>query len=291
VIISNSEFSKGRKMPDKVTLAAIAAAVVAFLALSAGSAQAGTITVGPGGGYDFTSIQAAINAAGLGDTVIVAPGRYYENINFNGKSIIVTSTNPNDPAIVADTIIDAGGSGNVVTFANREGPETVLAGFTVTGGHATGGFPTGYGGGIHCCEAEPTITNCIVYGNSASTGGGMYCADGSPKLLSCTFSGNSASVSGGGIFTHYDSFPTLINSTFSGNSAGVGGGIDVFYGCPIVLINCTFSNNTASDNGGGICISDHSLFGGGGPSILTNCTFSGNTASGNGGAIYCSEAA
>ncbi|MHC4648848.1 MAG: PKD domain-containing protein, partial [Planctomycetota bacterium] len=168
---------------------------------------------------------------------------------------------------------------------------TVLTGFTVTGGYVTGGFPTGYGGGIHCSEAEPTITNCIVYGNSASTGGGMYCADGSPKLLSCTFSGNSASISGGGIFTHYDSFPTLINSTFSGNSAGIGGGIDVFYGCPIVLINCTFSNNTATDNGGGICISDHSLFGGGGPSILTNCTFSGNTASGNGGAIYCSEAA
>ncbi|MHC4497784.1 MAG: right-handed parallel beta-helix repeat-containing protein [Planctomycetota bacterium] len=275
-------------MPDKVTLAGIVAVVMAFGVVAAGSAQGGTITVGPGGGYDFSSITSAINAAGTGDTVIVYPHTYYENINFLGKNITLISTDPNDPAA---TIIDAGGSGSVVTFTNREGLSTVLTGFTVTGGYVTGGFPTGYGGGIQCIDAEPTITNCIIYGNSASSGGGMYCESASPKVVSCTFSGNSARQ-GGGMFVHASSYPTVLNSTFSGNSADIdGGGINVWYGYPIVLANCTFSNNTAKGgNGGAICIFKSSTFEESYPgrSTITNCTFSGNTAnSGVGGGIYC----
>ena len=124
-------------MTDKTRLVGIVAAVMAFLALSAGSAQGGTITVGPGGGYDFTSIQAAIDAAGTGDTVIVYPHTYYENIYFLGKAITVKSINPQDPNIVAGTVIDAGGSGSAVTFENGEGPDAVITGFTITGGLGT----------------------------------------------------------------------------------------------------------------------------------------------------------
>jgi len=275
--------AKRMKKPSFLTLALV-------LVLLIGPQASATTRSVPG---DYPNIQAAINAAVPGDRVIVSPGTYNENINFNGKSITVTSTDPNNPAIVADTIIDAGGSGSVVTFANREGLSAVLTGFTVTGGYVTGGFPTGCGGGIQCIDAEPTITNCIIYGNTAHVGGGMYCESASPKVVSCTFSSNSA-YSGGGMFVHASRYPTVLNSTFSGNSADTdGGGINVFYGYPIVLANCTFSNNTAKrGNGGGIYIVNSSSFSKSYPgcSIITNCTFSGNTAnSGVGGGIYCSR--
>ena len=59
----------------------------------------------------YCSIQTAINAAVNGDEVIVAEGVYFENINFNGKAITLRSTDPLNPAVVAATIINGGGSG------------------------------------------------------------------------------------------------------------------------------------------------------------------------------------
>ena len=63
------------------------------------------------------TIQNAIDNASDGDTVIVYPETYFENININGKNIIVSGTDPNSPATVADTIINGGGDGPVATFA------------------------------------------------------------------------------------------------------------------------------------------------------------------------------
>src|SRR5580658_9143730 len=76
------------------------------------------------------TIQAGINAAVNGDTVLVAPGTYFENINFNGKAITVTSSG--GPAA---TIID--GSRNlspVTTFSPNETSNAVISGFTLQNG-------------------------------------------------------------------------------------------------------------------------------------------------------------
>ena len=102
----------------------------------------------------YDTIQEAINAAVNGDVVIVQPGRYCENINFNGKAITVRSSDPDDSSIVEDTIIDANGVGSVVTFANSESDSSILAGFTITNGHGyTDEYGTEFGGRIY----EPKI--------------------------------------------------------------------------------------------------------------------------------------
>ena len=67
---------------------------------------------------DANSIQKAINLADTGDTIAVEQGRYRENINFNNKNIVLKSTNPDNPGIAANTIIDGNGAGSVVTFSS-----------------------------------------------------------------------------------------------------------------------------------------------------------------------------
>ena len=114
---------------------------------------------------DQGTIQAAINAAVSGqDEVVVSPGTYLEAINFNGKAITLRSAS-GDPA---DTIIDGGGSGTVVTCDSGETSTTVLDGFTITNGSAT------YGGGMYNNNSSPTVSNCTFSGNTSTyEGGGM----------------------------------------------------------------------------------------------------------------------
>lgn len=45
-----------------------------------------TITMGQGGGYDYSKIQDAIDSASIGDEIIVYPGRYVERIHLKGKN-------------------------------------------------------------------------------------------------------------------------------------------------------------------------------------------------------------
>ena len=96
-----------------------------FLLVMAGLAQARTITVGPGPGYDFNSIQPAIDDSNDGDTIIVQPGVYLEYVRFRGKNITLTSTNPYDFNIVTSTSISS------IGFLGTEDPNCTLSGFKI----------------------------------------------------------------------------------------------------------------------------------------------------------------
>ncbi|MHC4622178.1 MAG: right-handed parallel beta-helix repeat-containing protein, partial [Planctomycetota bacterium] len=215
-----------------------------FLALSAGLAQGGTITVGPGGGYDFSSVQAAINAAGWHDTVIVYPHTYYENIDFLGKAITVKSINPQDPNIVAGTVIDAGGLGSVVTFRNGEGPDAVITGFTITGGGdgTKVSYYMYYGSGICCYYASPTITRNVISGNIGlnddgeiinTWGGGIGCVSSNAIIARNVIKENEAYL-GGGIYIQDEgdvgANVTITNNVITGNESSEGAGIGVLSG-------------------------------------------------------------
>jgi hypothetical protein len=145
----------------------------AFLLAMMSIAPARIITIDDDGPADFDNIQAAIDDATHGDVVIVSPGTYTgagnRDILFKAKAITVRSIDPNDPNIVAATIIDCNGTEEEphrgFYFNAGEEANSVLVGLTITNGFVT------YGGAI-CCEASrPTITNCTLVANSAFFGG------------------------------------------------------------------------------------------------------------------------
>jgi hypothetical protein len=118
---------------------------------------------------DYPAIQQAIQASNNGDVVVVGPGTYFETINFLGKNITVTGTDPNDPDVVAATIINGSRKGSVVTFDTGETSEAVLTGFTITGGYGTAVSEIGsyifWGAGVFCFGSSPTIRSNIITDN------------------------------------------------------------------------------------------------------------------------------
>jgi len=215
------------------------------------------ITVALDGRGDFTSIQAAIYSARNGDVIIVHPGIYYENIDLLGKAITVKSIDPNDPNVVATTIIDGNNAGSdyvlsdftmktgsVVTFNYQEGPNSVLSGFTVQNGKTSL-----EGGGIFCYGSSPVISNCTISHNSAAgDGGGIFCYGSSPVISNCTISHNSAAGDGGGISCNHSS-PSISNCTISHNSAVSDAGGIFCYGSSPRINNCIFWADSPNEIG------------------------------------------
>jgi hypothetical protein len=233
------------------------------------SVWAETIPV-PSGQYP--TIQSAINAADNGDIVIVSSGTYYENINFHGKAIIVRSVNPDDPNVVAATVINGShpaspNIGSVVTFASGEDSNSVLSGFTITGGSGSW-FLVSWelqglrwnrcGGGAVCYNmSAPTITKNVFINNIAGQGGGVYIYGDpvnpndpsdpplhiNPVIADNTFIENSAIVNHG--FAPPD-------TNYPNNDHGDGGAIVAFQGCDTIITGNLIENNHADSYGGGI---------------------------------------
>ncbi len=158
----------------------------------------------------YTTIQAGINAANAGDTVLVASGTYTgtgnKNLNFGGRAIVVKAEFGPE-----ETVIDCQSSGQGFYFHTGETNSSVVYGFTIKSGN------TSYGGGIRINGASPTIERCIIRNNNGSYGGGMYINGGSPDIYHNTITGNTAS-NGGAIYTTGAS-PDINSNIVSANSA------------------------------------------------------------------------
>lgn len=242
--------------------------------------KADTIIVDQNGFGDFNNIQEAINYSWNGDTVIVNPGTYYENVYFYGMAVTLTSTNPSNPNIVAQTIINGNQADSVVTFAWGEDGNSVITGFTITNGLAESG------GGICCWSTSPTITNCVILGNSSvgsshdGKGGGIYGCSG--IISNCIITGNYAEAFGGGLS---DCDGTISSCTISDNSITYsrGGGLD---DCDGLIVDCTIRDNYIIGSwayGGGLSDCD---------GVISHCRITGNhtAGAGMGGGLYRCDA-
>jgi hypothetical protein len=154
----------------------------------------------------------------------------------------------------------------------------VLDGFTITGGNANGTDPHNLGGGMHNYYSSPTIRNCkIEYNNASSNGGGLFNFQSSPEFTDCNISDNIATRYGGGILNVLSS-PEFTDCNISNNEATIDGGGMYNDNSESTLTDCTISNNSAN-NGGGFYNYDRS-------STFTDCTISYNNADQDGGGMY-----
>ena len=246
---------------------------------------------------DYEYIQEAINASSDGDSILVAPGVYYENIDFVGKQIVVTSRYiiDNDSLLIGSTIIDGGGAetgGSVCSFKNGETSGSVLDGFTLQNGIGNNEDPDDngtfyrYGGGIYCEGSSPTISNCIITDNESygGGGGGIFCYNASPLFFNTTISDNITDDVGGGLYARDDSSPQFNGCTFFSNISEYGGGCYIRSFSEALMVNTYVRNNTAANTGGGLVLKDNANL------IAEQLFVTGNISEGLGGGIYINNA-
>ncbi len=243
---------------------------------------------------DFSGIQDAIDFSQDGDSILVGPGVYFENINFNGKSIVLSSNyiEENDSLLIGTTIIDAGNEGSVATFNSGENSNSILQGFTLQNGNGNdedpdnnGSFYT-YGGGIYCENSDPLIKDCVIQNNTANEGGGagIFCYDSSPIFSGCMIKENETDDVGGGLYARDGSSPSFFDCIFFDNIAEFGGGCYLKSLSTPFMENVAFIQNTANNSGGGIGLKDDANI------DASNLTISENIAEGLGGGLYINNA-
>jgi len=221
---------------------------------------------------DQPTIQSGIEAAVKGDVVLVAPGKYIENINFMGKAITVKSSGGTKV-----TTIDGNAAAPVAAFISSEGTHSVLSGFTLQNGVGT--FPFQYqGGGVSISNASPTIKGNVIMNNTAGDGGGVGVYFGSPVITGNTITKNYAQF-GGGIAIVGASNAQVVHNTISKNTGGDGAAMELFAAGSVFIEDNKVLSNVSSGQGGGFYIVNEA------DEMIVQNLFAGNTAP-SGSQIY-----
>ena len=221
-------------------------------------------------------IQAAADDANDGDVIVAPPAIYHETINLADKSLTVRSTDPDDPDVVAATIIRPNNPGAKI-FALNNNPGTSLAGFTLTkGGNAIDSCQSAvqvrnciiddnWGRGVSCTNNYPTpgdysadIKNCRISNNSLD---GIYCTDCDLTVTRCIIEDNGAAYDAG-IYGSSNSSLVLTNSRITGHRNEI-----KWYDGLAVIENCFVSDTGRLNSNTGIYLSDPDQ-----GSAIRNCT-------------------
>ncbi len=206
---------------------------------------AGTITVPK----EMQTIGDAINAAQDGDRILVSSGTYNETINLRGKALIIESVSGR-----SSTIINAQNLGSCILGITDETNDTIVRGFTLTGGIGHDHEGGKYGGGIFLYGSSPTIEDCAIIDNHADWGGGLHNLGSNPILTNCLFESNTAIYNGGGMRSHEYSSPTIFNCVFNDNIAQFGGALDFALDSIPTIDQCEIIGNGANIQGGAIYV-------------------------------------
>lgn len=202
---------------------------------------------------DYPSIQAAIVAASEGDTVLVAPGTYVEELDYLGKAITVASSHGSGVTILSNV-------NSAVSFVNGEGPGSVLRGFKVTGNDSSRAA-------IHGPGTSPRILQCVIRGNRTSTalaagvvcdgtlvdcrivdnanGNGTGGVAGALVLRRCVLEGNQGYDGAAALLTGGRMEACLVLDNSSAEGSG-GGAVAISSPYPVTLENCLFARNWKS---------------------------------------------
>jgi len=144
-------------------------------------------------GQTYSNIQLAVNNANDGDEIVVNPGVYHENISFIDKNLTLRSKDPNDPNVVAATVINIENlyQGPVITLSGGRKGACLLNGLTITGGRV----------GISCCDSSPKLRNCLVESNGPNAI--EFWEFYQPTLIDCNIVGQVAEVNDPTLVAHW----------------------------------------------------------------------------------------
>ncbi|MGI6197918.1 MAG: FlgD immunoglobulin-like domain containing protein [Candidatus Cloacimonadaceae bacterium] len=234
-----------------------------------------TYRVAIDGSQAYTGIQQAIADCAHGDTVLVYPGRYQENISFMGKNITLASLEltTGDLQYKYSTILDGNQNGSVVLIKNGES-NVSIRGFTITNGTGTyySNRDQSFGGGVNIAlmqaPRKARITNCLITGNQATRGGGVFAGRCHLTLSGTTIKDNIAVIGGGmEVDNNYISeftttFDPVNRCSIYSNKAALGCDLRFYWQSQIHVVVDTFTvatpspfyaaanpaNNTITDN-------------------------------------------
>jgi hypothetical protein len=190
---------------------------------------------------EWPTIQSAIDAAGRGDTVLVAPGTYRgvgnRALDFNGKDLTLLSE-----AGASQTVIDCENAAPGVHLHTSETAAARIDGFEFQNGKGA----TGDGGAIACTGASPVIANCAFVLNYGGYGGAIRCDGGSASIIDCRFERNAAS--GGGAVACNNASLTINDCVFFENSAHDGAAVHAIRS-QVEIVGCTVVGNLPVGDG------------------------------------------
>ncbi|MCG3122286.1 MAG: hypothetical protein GIKADHBN_00667 [Phycisphaerales bacterium] len=173
-----------------------------------------------------------------------------------------------------------------VVRANGVSSGTLVDGFTISGGRASGPGDDGKGGAVLAEDSNIDFNNCKFISNYASVSGGAVYSSGFPSFNNCLFYNNDCNGPGGAVYHHTAGNPYFYRVNFAGNSAlGDGGAAKILF-ADATFFNCLFTGNTASaGNGGAISAAGDTTD----ETYLTNCTLSRNFSGQTHGGIYANN--
>ena len=265
---------------------------VSLLAFAAVAAAQTTVHVTPSTGIPL--IQQILSTSPPNTTVVFAPGRYDGALTVT-QDIVLQGAGAATTTIDATVLTSSGLQVSTLSFVPGITRNTVVSGFTLTGGHgAPASAAPATGGGVDCLDAAPIVRLCTITGNTANEGGGVrvqgqLATNGRSLLMEdCIIRGNGDPNNivnrGGGVFVDglflgAGSPANFVRCEIADNLASSGGGVGIYgFGVP-VFDHCIVRNNRALD-GGGFHWRE------GCAPLITGCSVQDNTADFAGGGIF-----